>query len=100
MAKFRSGNVIRTKNGSIEIVCDTTDTLTNTVFLNYENASATHREKTYTQKEYCSCGERDCDDCRHNTPRTVVYYGMEDATLVAHTVKEWILKSLTKNFDF
>jgi len=99
MRKFCPGNVIKTKGGSIEIVYKVNDDgYTSTIFIDSFNSSAGHRYKTYTEEQYCDCG--DCDDCLSNKKYTITYWGMEDATLLADTVKEWILKSLVKNFDF
>jgi hypothetical protein len=99
MKKFRIGNVIKTKEGSIQIVYGVnSDGYTSTIFIDYENSTALHRYKTYTQNEYCDCGN--CENCETNKPYKNTYYGMEDAELVANTVKEWIIKSLSKNFNF
>ena len=97
--RFRIGNVIKTKNGSIEIVVSVnSDGYTNTIFINSENSSAGHRYKTYSEEEWCDCG--DCDNCRSNKPYISTIYGMEDAVLIANTVRDWITKSLTINFGF
>ena len=101
MNRFYPGNVIRTKNNMLEIVYSVDSTgYTSTVFVDIENGSAGHRDKTYTKKEYCDCGMLDCEYCREGKPFIRIIYGMEDAVLVAHTVKEWITKSLAKGFDF
>jgi hypothetical protein len=101
MPRFYPGNVIKTKEGSIEVVYDVkSDGYTSTIFVNSYNSSAGHRDKTYSEEEYCDCGMMGCEHCEKNKPYTVTYYGMEDAELVANTIKDWILKSLTKNFGF
>jgi uncharacterized protein YodC (DUF2158 family) len=98
--KFRTGNVIRTKGGSIEIVTSVkSDGYTTTIFYDHENSEAGHRYETYTEEEYCDCNMLDCEFCNEDKPYIRTIYGMEDAELVANTVKDWITKSLFKNFE-
>jgi hypothetical protein len=101
MDRFRSGNVIRTKEGSLEIVVDVrTDGYTNVIYVNYAHASGGHRDKTYQREEHCSCGMLGCNICDLGERVFTTVYGMEDAVLVAPTVKDWITKTLLKGFDF
>jgi len=101
MKRFYAGNVIKTKNGSIEIVYDVqSDGYTRTISIDAQNSTCGHQDKTYQKEEYCDCGMSDCEDCNEHKKYISVFYGMEDAELVAYTVKEWITKSLLKNFQF
>jgi len=101
MRKFHPGNVIKTKEGSIEIVYKVNDDgYTSTIFFDMENASAGHRYKSYEEELWCDCGELDCENCRTNSPYMVTRHGIEDAELLAPTVKKWIIQSLLKGFDF
>jgi len=101
MSRFYPGNVIMTKDGSIEVVYDVRpDGYTSTIFIGHSNSQAGHREKTYQEEISCDCGGSDCEYCNGTKKNIVTYYGMEDAKLIARTIKEWITKSLTKNFGF
>lgn len=90
---FKVGNVILTKEGSIEIVIQVRPTteLVTTIPYDYENCEITHRYKTYTEEYHCDCGE--CEDCLNYRSAIRTVYGMEDARLLAHSVKDWIVSS-------
>jgi hypothetical protein len=102
MSRFIQGNVIKTKNGNIEIVADVDEQkdLTKTISIDASNCSALHRGKTYQSEEWCTCGMIDCEYCCENKPHLFTVYGMDKAIFLANNVKEWIIKSLTNDFDF
>lgn len=95
--KFATGNVIKTAYGSIEIVTDVRDDgYTTTIPIDYTNSSAGHQAKSYEVDEWCYCG--DCEYCNEDKPSKRIVFGMDKATLVARTIKEWIIKSSTHKF--
>ena len=101
MNRFRSGNVIRTKDGSLEIVVSVkADGYTNVIYVNYSHMSGGHRDKTYQQEDTCTCGMLGCEICDLGEKVFTTVYGMEDAVLVAPTVKDWITRTLLKGFEF
>jgi len=106
MNKLRIGNVIKTKYGYIEIVTDVRDDYTNTVSLNYSNVSSGYKTKDTKRKVECNCVDMcghampDCPKCKGTGQVEQTRYGSDSATLIANNVKEYILDSLTKNFNF
>lgn len=108
MKKFKTGNVIKTKYGHIEIVSDVTEVCTYTISFDSENVKSGHKNKTFSEKVMCwTCdindgGEPDetCKDCKGTGSHMEIRYGMDEAKLLASNVKEYILKRLTKNFEF
>jgi len=101
MEKFVTGNVIRTRSGSLQIVSDTRTDYINTIFFDSSNSSAGHRKEDYQMDNCCYCGpDPDCPDCKGTGEYKTTIYGYIHFTLVAHTVKDYILTGLTKNFEF
>lgn len=108
MSKFNIGNVIKTANGHIEIVTSESGDYYNTISFDHENSSSGHRLKTYMRDEMCwDCdindggeADPDCKTCKGSGSYKKKIFGMDKATLLAPTVKEYIMKRLTKNFEF
>jgi len=101
IGKFRTGNVIRTKYGTLEIVVDVkSDGYTETIHVCSSNTSAGHKHKTYVEDVGCICGYISCPICGGHEKNLVTIYGMEDAVLVAPTVKDWITNILLEKFNF
>jgi hypothetical protein len=99
MNRFSIGNVVKTKYGSIGIVTKiANDGYVSMVSYDHTNVSSGYRDKTYTEEVWCDCG--DCENCRQNKPYIRTVYGMEDSVLIANTVKDWIINSVTSNFKF
>jgi len=101
MIKFRTGNVIKTARGNIKVVISVKDDgYTETIYVNAENTRAGHKYKTYTEDAGCICGFMSCPVCMGKEKNIITHYGMEDATLVARTIKDWITKTLLGKFEF
>jgi hypothetical protein len=107
MNKFRIGNVVKTVYDNIEIVVGEDGEGYRTIPINYENSSCYHKAKDYERSETCYCceandGEYDenCEDCKGTGGYMVKVKGFDKSKLLATTVKEYILKGLTKNFEF
>lgn len=106
--KFVTGNVIKTKRGSIEIVSKVTDESTDTISFDRANSCGYHKNKTYERSDSCyDCDindggfvDEDCPKCKGTGNYMNTIYGMDKATLLAPNVKEYIIKSLTQNFNF
>lgn len=101
MNRFHVGNVIKVKEGDVCIVTKTDgDGIVIAIPVAYESCEIIMRDKTYQELEWCDCGEFDCEYCNEDKPYYRTYYGAEDSEFIAPTVKDWIVKSLTKGFGF
>lgn len=109
MNKFKTGNVIRVRpDFELEIVTSVNSDTISTIFFNHSNSSATRKLKTYTKDELCwDCDINDggtsdveCETCKGTGTYTKTIEGAENAEIIASTVKEFIMKALTKNFNF
>jgi DnaJ-class molecular chaperone len=101
--KFRTGNVVRLKSGSIVIVTKVTDDYTHWISFDYANSSGGTKNITYDEITSCwDCDESDetCETCHGTGEYTRTVYGMDEAVRLADNVKEFIIKGLTKNFGF
>ena len=105
---MRTGNVIRLKGGSIVIVSNVRSDTTQWVSFNSENCSGITNNKTTIENEMCwNCDTNDSDtpDTECEFCKGTGYYekerdGIDKATFLADNVKSYILKALTKNFEF
>lgn len=98
-SRFVTGNVIKTAYGSIEIVTDVRDDgYTTTIPIDYTNSSAGYQAKSYEVEEWCDWYCTGCEYCDEGKPYKRTVFGMDKATLVASTIKEWIIKSSTHKF--
>lgn len=87
MKEFKVGNVIKMPNGQVEIIYDVNiDGYVHSIAFDSVNFTYTHPYKTETVPTI--------DGFAH------FYQGVEDAVLLAPTVKDWIVQSLTKGFGF
>jgi len=106
MREFSTGNVIKNRRGTIEIVSNTNKTdYIETIFLDHSNASAGHRKEDYDIENTChncdNCNpDPECELCKGTGTYKTTIYGYKHSVLIASTVKQYILNSLTKNFNF
>jgi hypothetical protein len=112
MSKFITGNVVKLKNGSIVIVTENSKTFkgedcVNWVSFDSSNCSGITNVEPFMRGEACFCcegneGECDteCEDCKGTGSYIKKHDGMEGAIILGSNVKEYIIKSLTKNFNF
>lgn len=99
--RFRKGNVIKNYNGDIEIVISVhSDGYTNTIPIDSQNCEIGRRDETYETDDERDCDTIDCEYCENNKTHKRKVYGMDSCVLLAYTVKDWIIKSMTKDFGF
>jgi hypothetical protein len=107
MKKFQTGNVVENGYGHILIIYDERED--NTVWVSFDtpNCSGVTRNETYTVRENCMCSYNntgcpieDCFMCHGKGRYEKIYFGMDKAKLLAPCVKDYILKRLTKNFNW
>ena len=107
MKTFLVGNVVKLKSGSIVIVSGVRDNLTSWISFDSTNCSGYTRNDTHMRGTACFCienngGEYDteCEDCKGSGSYLEEISGMDKAVLLEDNVKKYIIKSLTKNFNF
>jgi hypothetical protein len=103
---FRIGNVIKTPDpgGTLEIVTSIDDRVIRTVAAWASNVSST--ALLDDQERTCPCGdelynfEDDCERC-HGTGRyTEKILGWSRSTIIAQSVKDWIINTRKAEFGF
>lgn len=102
------GSVIKDHYGNLWIISkhySGTDKLkpgVHCISFSSSNCSGFIPYETHTKTDSCSCMGEDseCEDCNGTTFVETTRYGLEDCKLLASSVKSYILKRLTKNFDF
>lgn len=119
MEQFRKGNVVRLEGGTLVVICGyrhiSSRQWGNDPNLNYEvcdyifvnscASSGSSRVDKITKEESCNCDlvndyiKKDCEDCMGSGECIVTYYGMENATLVAPTIKQWISNAMLRGFN-
>lgn len=116
MEHIIKGNVFKTKYESIIII---TEVLDSERFLeknrgkyyvwisfNYTNSGGGTYYKTIEEERICYdswgdiCTDSDCPICNGSGKYIGTDWGLEDAEFLGETVKDYVLKSLTKNFNF
>lgn len=105
--KANIGNIIKLKTGSIVIVSKTTSDLTYWVSFDSENCSGVTKNKSCIENSMCwTCDINaggspgyDCKDCKGTGYYDENVPGIDKSILLATNVKEYIIKSLTKNFN-
>jgi hypothetical protein len=113
MKYFQTGNVIRLKDDtSIVIVVKYTYEYIEWIPINYANTTGHTKLSTYTKEVDCrNCDKNDggvgldsngeeCQQCLMTGRYKQIFYGAEEAEFIASNVKEYIINSLTKNFNF
>jgi len=107
---YITGNVIKLKDGYIVIITNVRDNSDNPYFswisFSASNVIGGTHYKTEMSTEFCYdecnniCDDPECSICNGTGKYIKTRYGMEDAKYLADNVKSYILKCLTKNFDF
>jgi hypothetical protein len=103
MKTFLTGNVIKTAYGHIEIVFKVRDdNYIETIPIEYTNTTIGHYREDKTYKRNCDCGgfNEDCLTCAGSGTDEYEILGFERAEFIAATVKDYIIASITKNFNF
>ena len=106
--KFKTGNVVKLSSGYLVIISEVTSVGASWVSFNTTNSSGFTKAITLIDKIPCNCiynnddglYEEDCEDCKGTGTYVVVRDGMDKAKVVGENVKEYIIKKLTKNFDW
>lgn len=106
---MKTGNVILSPYGNMEIVVDIrmgakNREVVHTISFDYENSSGIHELNDYKRTEACDCfysGEPqyDCEICNGTGEVTKEIKGWSRSKILASNVKEYIKKSLLKNFE-
>ena len=105
---MREGNILKLKGGSIVIVYRVDDKLTHWISFDSSGCSGGTKNVTTIIDSMCwTCDindggdpDYDCSDCKGTGTYKEEIPGIDKATLLADNVKSYILKSITKNFDF
>jgi len=110
--KYSTGNVLKTKYGSIIIITKVgtgvqypEDDYYSWISFDSTNVSGGSyfktREKVVSCEDQCGhrCEDEDCE-CKGTGKYPRTDYGLDKATLLGSTVKDYIMNSLLKNFDF
>ena len=124
MEKFSSGNIVRLPDGptgSLVIITGyrniESKTFPNNPKMNYKVCDYIYtnfaamigctRVDTFTETVHCDCRfgygnkpDPDCEDCKGTGKYESTTFGMDEAVLVAPTVKDWIESTLLKGFKF
>lgn len=122
MEKFRTGNIVRLANGSdesngsiviinryrtIELSFSDNYRVVDWISFNSSNCSGCTRVDTVKENEMCwECSTNDgredseCENCKGTGNYIATKKGMDKAVVLADNAKAYILKNLTKNFDF
>lgn len=116
---FRSGNVVLDPYGSIVIITDERvsenhengkikDRYYSCIFFDYANSRGGFWESDFKRNRPCFCCEgtengdydEECEDCKGTGSYKVNIKGASHAKLLGETVKDYITKRLTKNFEW
>ena len=112
MTTFFEGNVVKLNSGSIVIITRVRENhkdekCVDWVSFDSENCSGTTNIEPFMRSTACFCiehneGEYDneCEDCKGSGSYLTKHSGMEGAVVLGSIVKAYIVKSLTKNFNF
>lgn len=108
MSNFKIGNIVKKENGSIIIITKVKSETTDWIAFDSNNVSGTTNNKTYTKEDLCwTCDVNDggksdscCETCNGTGTYLKTFNGLDKAVLIGNNVKEYILKSVLKNFDF
>jgi len=107
MTEFRQGNVVQLHGRHLVIITNVqrkhgNDEYYNWISFSYSNSSGGTPWTTTEEEQTCQeCqGSGYCDECGGKGYVTHIRHGMDQAELLADNVKEYILKGLTKNFEW
>lgn len=102
-----TGNIVKLNDRYIVIITDVDDDYVSWVSFDMSNVSGGTKMKTYMRSTSCFCCENnegeydeDCEDCKGTGSYKEEVPGMDKARVLASNAKEYILKNLTKNFEF
>lgn len=111
--KYSTGNVVKTKYGNIIIITkvgtgrvNPDDDYYNWISFDSSNCSGgtyyTTTGKTVCCDDVCGnrCEDEDCSYCGGTGTYAKTEYGLDQATLLGDNVKDYIIKSISKNFNF
>lgn len=107
MKIFNIGNVVKLSHGSMVIISKVNEDITHWVSFESSNCSGSTENKTHMRNKTCFCIEgndgrydSECEDCKGFGSYMSEVDGMDKAKLLGDNVKSYIIKSLTKNFNF
>lgn len=109
---MKTGNVILSPYGNMEIVVkitgDEKKELVHVVSFDFENSSGIHNIKDSQRLETCGCvyysddqaiADCDCKSCKGSGNVKIKIHGWGRSQILASNAKEYIKKSLLKNFE-
>jgi len=109
--KYSIGNVLKTQYGSIIIITKIGNGVVHTdeEYYNWISFESTNcyggtylntRQRMVNCEDHCGhpCNDEDCI-CKGTGEYEKTDYGLDQATLLGHTVKDYIMKAITKNFN-
>ena len=116
---FRGGNVVKDPHGYIVIITGdrvsenfengkVKDRYYSTIPFDYTNSFGGFWEADFKRNQSCFCCETTengnyddyCEDCHGTGSYKIDVLGASHAKLLGETVKDYIIKRLTKNFEF
>lgn len=108
MSNFNVGNVVRLSHGSVVIITEVRSNYTNWIPIDSDKVSGGCKNISYIEESQCwTCDindggyqDEDCVDCHGTGYYNREISGMDKATFMAHNVKSYIMKAITKNFEF
>ena len=118
MDKFKTGQIVRIeKNNKGLVIIEGIRTISFTHTKDYKvvdwiafdcsNVSGSTKLESWTSREECfecdSCNNEpdyECNNCNGVGYYTEEHKGMTEAVILANNAKDYIMKCLTKNFDF
>lgn len=100
MAKFRTGNVIKNSYGHIVIVTKVTDKNVHWISFDCDNCSGISSKEDEIKVITCDCYNDFCEKCNETGIYNQITPGFNNSILLGKTVKDYIINSLIKNFNF
>lgn len=105
---MNTGNIVKLYGGSLVIITRIDTNITHWISFDSSGCSGATKNKTFIEDAMCwTCGindggdiEYDCECCKGTGYYKKTIHGMDKAKVLADNVKEYIVKRLTKNFEF